>query len=180
MPSSPDGFEHRGIGLVLGGSRSGKSAFAERLCDESELQKIYLATSQALDGEMEERIAHHRARRGSEWQLVEEPLALSEAVSKAASAKSVILVDCLTLWLTNLMMDKKDVAAECSALVQSLSDLADKSSVLLVSNEVGQGIVPVEKMARDFRDHAGRLHQDIAAIADHVWFVTAGLPQKLK
>ncbi len=180
MPFSPDGFEHSGVGLVLGGARSGKSAFAERLCDESGRRKVYLATSQAFDEEMEERIALHQARRGSDWQLVEEPLALADAVAKSASAETIILVDCLTLWLTNLMMAEKDVAAECAALVQSFSDFADNSSVIFVSNEVGQGIVPMEKMARDFRDYAGRLHQDIAAVADHVWFVTAGLPQQLK
>jgi len=175
VPSSPSG-----VSLILGGARSGKSAFAERLCDESGRQKVYLATSQALDGEMETRIAHHRARRGPEWQLVEEPLALAGAIAKTASPESIVLVDCLTLWVTNLMMAECDAEAECDGIVEVLSDIESGRNVVLVSNEVGQGIVPMEKMARDFRDHAGRLHQDIAAIANNVWLVTAGLPQKLK
>jgi len=170
----------RGVSLILGGARSGKSAFAERLCNESGRQKVYLATSEAFDGEMEERIAHHQSRRGPEWQLVEEPLALGEGIIGVARPETIVLVDCLTLWLTNLMMAERDVAAESAALVRGLSGLSVDQCILLVSNEVGQGIVPMEKMARDFRDHAGRLHQDIAAIANNVWFVTAGLPQKLK
>lgn len=170
-----------GASLILGGARSGKSAFAERLVDESGLAKIYLATSQAYDGEMEDRISIHRQRRGPEWTLVEEPVALIEVLEKASSQNSCILVDCLTLWLTNLMMDERDVDGECDALCQALPDLLNNgANILFVSNEVGQGIVPMEKMARDFRDHAGRLHQKLAAVVPHVWFVTAGLPQKLK
>ncbi|MGI9355660.1 MAG: bifunctional adenosylcobinamide kinase/adenosylcobinamide-phosphate guanylyltransferase [Rhizobiaceae bacterium] len=175
MPSSLSG-----VSLILGGARSGKSTFAERLCDESGRQKVYLATSQALDGEMQARILHHKARRGIDWQLVEEPLGLGSAVNKVATGKTVILVDCLTLWLTNLMTAARDVEAESQALVEVLSDIGRDKSVLLVSNEVGHGIVPMDKMARDFRDHAGWLHQEVAAIANNVWFVTAGLPQKLK
>lgn len=129
---------------------------------------------------MRKRIGHHQARRGPEWALVEEPLVLTDALRAACGRETIILVDCLTLWLTNLMMDERDVSAECDQLVRVLSELPSESSALFVSNEVGQGIVPTEKMARDFRDHAGRLHQQIAAVANHVWFVTAGLPQKLK
>lgn len=169
-----------GASLILGGARSGKSVFAERLADESALQKIYLATSQAFDGEMEDRIAHHQSRRGAEWQLVEEPVDLVSALQNHASPDNCILVDCLTLWLTNLMMAEADIPAHCNELVSCVSDLPKNVCVLFVSNEVGQGIVPMEKMARDFRDHAGRLHQDLAAVVQNVWFVTAGLPQKLK
>ena len=169
-----------GVSLILGGARSGKSSFAEKLAAESGRAKVYLATSQIWDGEMEERVSIHKSRRGPEWQLVEEPIELLPQLGKLASKEKVILVDCLTLWLTNLMMAEADVAKASTELVQGLAKLPSGCSVLLVSNEVGQGIVPVEKMARDFRDHAGRLHQDIAAIADNVWFVTAGLPQKLK
>ena len=129
---------------------------------------------------MEERVALHRERRGKDWQLVEEPVDLVGQLPQLAEEKSCILVDCLTLWLTNLMMAEADVAHESRRFVDGLAALPESSSVLLVSNEVGQGIVPMEKMARDFRDHAGRLHQDVAAIAHNVWFVTAGLPQKLK
>lgn len=171
---------NRGIAFILGGARSGKSRFAETVCQRSGLAKTYLATSQALDGEMEDRIALHRARRGEDWALVEEPLALSAALRQAAKPGRVILVDCLTLWLTNLMMDGRNVQAECRDLISGLDALSPDAFTLFVSNEVGQGIVPMEKMARDFRDHAGRLHQGLAARADHVWFVTAGLPQKLK
>ncbi|MEP1208648.1 MAG: bifunctional adenosylcobinamide kinase/adenosylcobinamide-phosphate guanylyltransferase [Rhizobiaceae bacterium] len=175
-----------GVSLILGGARSGKSVFAEQLAAESGRQKIYLATSQAFDGEMNSRIAQHQARRGDDWQLVEEPLELAARLPELASSDTCILVDCLTLWLTNLMMAEMDVAEQSGKFVECLAGLADLAarpkdcSVLLVSNEVGQGIVPIDKMARDFRDHAGRLHQDIASVAANVWFVTAGLPQKLK
>ncbi len=169
-----------GVSLILGGARSGKSSFAEQLSHESARQKIYLATSEAFDGEMEARIAHHRSRRGSEWQLIEEPLELASALKAVVASDTCVLVDCLTLWLTNLMMAERDVATECTTLVETLSGFDRDHAVLLVSNEVGQGIVPMEKMARDFRDYAGRLHQDIAGIAENVWFVTAALPQKLK
>ena len=171
-----------GASLILGGARSGKSQFAELLAKESQRQKIYLATSQAWEGdtEMERRVADHKSRRGSEWHLIEEPLDLANCLSRIAADDCCVLVDCLTLWLTNLMMAERDVQAECGKLVQTLAGLSGNCSVLLVSNEVGQGIVPIEKMAREFRDHAGRLHQDIAAVVPNVWFVTAGLPQKLK
>ena len=169
-----------GVSLVLGGARSGKSVFAEQVAAESGRQKIYLATSQAFDGEMEDRIALHQARRGEDWQLVEEPLDLAGRLPELAASDTCILVDCLTLWLTNLMMAEKAISEETRVLVDRLATLPKDCSVLLVSNEVGQGIVPMEKMARDFRDHAGRLHQNVAAIAQNVWFVTAGLPQKLK
>jgi adenosylcobinamide kinase/adenosylcobinamide-phosphate guanylyltransferase len=171
-----------GVSLVLGGARSGKSVFAERLAAESGRRKIYLATCQAFDGddEMEDRIAQHQVRRGAEWQLVEEPTELATRLPELAGSETCILVDCLTLWLTNLMMAERDIAEETRQLVDCVAALPQDCSVLFVSNEVGQGIVPMEKMARDFRDYAGRLHQDIAGAAAHVWFVTAGLPQKLK
>ncbi|MGL4488770.1 MAG: bifunctional adenosylcobinamide kinase/adenosylcobinamide-phosphate guanylyltransferase [Rhizobiaceae bacterium] len=164
--------------LVLGGARSGKSAFAEDLVDGSGLKKVYLASAQVFDGEMEKRVDLHRSRRGEDWQLVEEPVALSAALERTASNEHAILVDCLTLWVTNLMMAEMDIASLGDALAEQLAHL--KGTVVLVSNEVGQGIVPDNKMAREFRDHAGLLHQKIAAIADEVYFVTAGLPQKLK
>ena len=169
-----------GVSLILGGARSGKSSFAEKLADQSGRHKIYLATSEAFDGEMEQRIAQHQQRRGPEWDLVEEPISIADKIGSIASSENCILVDCLTLWVTNLMMAEADVEKAGLALKESLTNLSDDCSVLLVSNEVGQGIVPMEKMARDFRDYAGRLHQDIAAVANSVWFVTAGLPQKLK
>ncbi len=169
-----------GVSLILGGARSGKSTFAEQLAADSQRSKIYLATSQAWDGEMEQRIARHQSQRGPEWQLIEEPVDLLEQLSPLADQQNCIVVDCLTLWLTNLMMADADVEKASQKLALGLAGLGTDCSVLLVSNEVGQGIVPTEKMARDFRDHAGRLHQDIAAIAQNVWFVTAGLPHRLK
>jgi len=168
------------VGLVLGGARSGKSGFAEREVTATRRSKLYLATSEIWDDEMEQRVDLHRQQRGDGWDLVEEPLDIGSVLTKHADRRTSILVDCLTLWLTNLMMAEKDVATASADLVGTLSALPNDAHVVLVSNEVGQGIVPIEKMSRDFRDYAGRLHQDIAAAADDVWFVTAGLPQKLK
>jgi adenosylcobinamide kinase / adenosylcobinamide-phosphate guanylyltransferase len=164
--------------LVLGGARSGKSAFAERLIDESGLAKAYLATGQVFDDEMKRRVGTHQNRRGAEWSLVEEPVDIVGTLSKICDNKTAILVDCLTLWVTNLMMAEKNVLSECDKLVEAMPTLS--GTIILVSNEVGQGIVPDNAMARAFRDYAGLLHQKIAAIADEVYFVTAGLPQKLK
>ncbi len=164
--------------LVLGGARSGKSAFAEQLVNDSGLDKIYLASGQVFDGEMEQRVAQHKARRGADWHLLEEPIQIAEAIADNATAQRAVLVDCLTLWLTNLMMADKDNGAHSEHLAQTLKTVS--GTVVLVSNEVGQGIVPDNKMARDFRDYAGLLHQKIAALADEVYFVTAGLPLKLK
>lgn len=168
------------VGLVLGGARSGKSRFAEQQVAASRRRKLYFATSEVWDDEMARRVDLHRQQRGDDWDLIEEPLALSDLLRQHADRRCSILVDCLTLWLTNLMMAEKDVPAASKELVATLADLPRDSHVVLVSNEVGQGIVPIEKMSRDFRDHAGRLHQDIAEAVDDVWFVTAGLPQKLK
>lgn len=181
MPlSAPEPDTIEGIGLVLGGARSGKSAFAEKLLSESGRRKIYLATATASDGEMEDRIAHHQARRGPEWSLVEEPLEIATVIRERTDGESIILVDCLTLWVTNLMMAERDLAHESALLCRTLAALGDHGGVVLVSNEVGQGIVPIEPMARQFRDHAGRLHQQVAELADSVWFLTAGLARKLK
>ncbi|MCQ0989496.1 bifunctional adenosylcobinamide kinase/adenosylcobinamide-phosphate guanylyltransferase [Jiella marina] len=167
------------VTLILGGARSGKSAFAERLVEDSGLSPVYLATGRAYDAEMEARITDHRGRRGDAWWTVEEPLALPEALGREARADRIILVDCLTLWVTNLMLEDRDIAVESARLAETLDgDLA--GPVVLVSNEVGLGIVPDNRMAREFRDHAGRLHQTIAALASTVWFVAAGLPLKMK
>jgi adenosylcobinamide kinase / adenosylcobinamide-phosphate guanylyltransferase len=164
--------------LILGGARSGKSAFAERLVEESGLDAVYIATGQAYDDEMRERIGAHRERRGPIWTTVEEPLDLVGSLQAHAGKGRAVLVDCLTLWLTNLMMAERDIAAETARLVAAIPEL--KGTVLFVSNEVGLGIVPDNKMARAFRDHAGRLHQAVAAHADEVYFIAAGLPLKMK
>ncbi len=166
------------VTLVLGGARSGKSAHAESLVEASRGRPVYLATAAAGDAEMAERIAHHRARRGQRWQTVEEPLELAETLGRVAAPDTVVLVDCLTLWLSNLYGAGRDVQDESNRLTHSLDHVS--GPVVLVSNEVGLGIVPDNALARQFRDDAGRLHQAVAEIADRVVFVAAGLPLTLK
>jgi adenosylcobinamide kinase/adenosylcobinamide-phosphate guanylyltransferase len=166
------------ITLVLGGARSGKSRHAEHLALESGLAPVYLATAQALDDEMARRIAAHRARRGPAWRTVEEPLDLIGSLRRECAPERIVLVDCLTLWLTNLMVAGREVEAESARLLEALPGLS--GPVVLVSNEVGQGVVPDNVMARQFLDHAGSLHQGIAEQADAVVFMTAGLPHRLK
>ncbi|NQV84651.1 MAG: bifunctional adenosylcobinamide kinase/adenosylcobinamide-phosphate guanylyltransferase [Rhodospirillales bacterium] len=168
------------VTLVLGGARSGKSLYSEGLFENSG-GGIYLATAEArhaddLDGEMARRIAEHKSRRGPGWQTVEEPLDLAGALM--AHAGSAVLVDCLTLWLSNIMMAGRDVEVELDALAGCLQGLA--GPVVLVSNEVGQGIVPDNALARSYMDNAGRMNQRLAAAANRVVFVHAGLPQILK
>ena len=164
--------------FVLGGARSGKSVFAEGVVLESRLAPVYVATGRAFDVEMEKRIAAHRARRGAVWRTVEEPHDLVGALEKNASPQTAVLVDCLTLWLSNLMMEERDIDAETARLAERLPMLS--GPVVMVANEVGLGIVPENAMARAFRDHAGRLNQTIAAVAGEVFFLAAGLPLKLK
>jgi adenosylcobinamide kinase/adenosylcobinamide-phosphate guanylyltransferase len=167
-----------GSTLILGGARSGKSRFAEKLVTASGLSPFYVATGRSLDGEMDQRISQHKARRGPEWTTIEEPVELATALKQQARTDRAILVDCLTLWVTNLMMDGQRVAERSEALADGLANLP--GAVVLVSNEVGLGIVPDNKMAREFRDHAGYLHQRIADQSDRVFFVAAGLPLKMK
>lgn len=169
------------VTLVLGGARSGKSAYAERLIAGAlrpAQTALYLATAEAGDAEMADRIARHRARRDRRWATREEPLALATALAEESRPERPILVDCLTLWLSNLLGAARDVAGETAALTNALARLV--GPVVLVSNEVGLGIVPDNAAARAFRDHAGRLHQAVAATADRVVFVAAGLPMTLK
>jgi adenosylcobinamide kinase/adenosylcobinamide-phosphate guanylyltransferase len=165
--------------FVLGGARSGKSAFSERLACETGLERHYVATGRAWDDEMRARIAKHREDRGEGWQTHEVPLDLQGGLSAIAAPGRVILVDCLTLWITNLMMETPEAVDEAGrSMVAALSGL--EGHIIFVSNEVGLGIVPDNKMARAFRDHAGRLHQALAAASDAVYFVAAGLPLKMK
>ena len=170
------------VTLVLGGARSGKSAYGEGLVERHAAAsgglRVYLATARADDDEMAARIAAHRARRGNRWTTVEEPMALADALARADEPGGAVLVDCLTLWVSNLMAEGRDVAAESASLVDSLDGL--DGSVVFVANEVGLGVVPDNAMAREFRDHAGRLNQTIAARADRVVFMAAGLPLALK
>ena len=162
--------------LVLGGAASGKSAHAETLVAETGLPPVYVATAEALDDEMEARISAHRARRGSEWTTIEAPLDPAAALL-AASGKAV-LVDCLTMWLSNLLSAGRDVAAETGKFLTALASAS--GPVVLVANEIGLGLVPGTAMAREFRDRHGALNQAVAAAADRVVFVAAGLPLSLK
>lgn len=165
--------------LVLGGARSGKSAYAQALAESMDgAALVYLATAEAWDAEMAERVGLHQAARGARWRTVEEPLALVPALAAAAQPGAVVLVDCLTLWLSNLMLGNRDVDAETAHLVEAVGQLM--APVIFVSNEVGQGIVPDSRLGRDFRDRQGRLNQRMAAACDTVVLVAAGLPLQLK
>ena len=180
------------IELILGGARSGKSALAERRATESGLAVSYIATGQAGDAEMAARIAHHQARRPAHWGLVEAPLQLAQALQQHAAPGRLLLVDCLTLWLSNLIFQGRSaqqaeagLAADCpllggetEALLAALPALPGR--VILVSNEVGLGIIPLGAITRLYVDEAGRLNQRIAALAARVTLVAAGLPLELK
>ena len=164
--------------LVLGGARSGKSRYAQQRAEAEVGALVYIATGQAFDAEMEERIAHHQADRGDRWRIVEAPLALAQAIRTEAAPDRVLLVDCLTLWASNLMLADRDIEAETAALAACLRDV--QGPLILVSNEVGLGIVPDNALARRFRDDAGRINQAIGLAVDEAVFVAAGLPLVLK
>ena len=164
--------------LILGGARSGKSSHGESLAEGHLGQLVYIATAQAYDGEMTTCIAAHVARRGPAWRTVEEPLDLAGAILDADKDDSFILVDCMTLWLTNVLLGEHDIAAHSDRLLEVVD--ACKGPLVLVSNEVGLGIVPENALARQFRDEAGVLNQKLAAVCERVVLVTAGLPLQLK
>jgi len=164
--------------LVLGGARSGKSAFAEKLVIDSGLPKTYLATATADDDDMLRRIQRHRQSRGETWQTIEEPIAVVEHLKRETAAGRAILLDCLTLWLSNLFMKERDIEQEITQLALCLREAS--SPIVLVSNEIGLGLVPETKLGRDFRDAQGRLNQRVAAEVPTVIFVAAGLPLFLK
>jgi adenosylcobinamide kinase / adenosylcobinamide-phosphate guanylyltransferase len=167
------------IVLLLGGARSGKSRLAQARAEaDAQAALVYIATGEARDAEMGERIAQHRADRGARWRTVEVPIDLPDAVSRERGAGRVVLVDCLTLWLSNLLLGDHDVSGATARLLGALQ--GGDGTVLLVSNEVGLGIVPDNALARRFRDEAGRLNQGVAAIADEVLFVAAGLSLRMK
>jgi adenosylcobinamide kinase/adenosylcobinamide-phosphate guanylyltransferase len=164
--------------LVLGGARSGKSARAEAMACETELNKIYIATAEAWDEEMRDRIAEHRARRGSGWRTVEAPRDLTAALAAHDDHDNVIVVDCLTLWLTNLMLADAPIEEAETALVKGIAD--SRARLVFVTNEIGLGVVPDNALARRFRDAQGRLNQRVAAAVDTVLFMAAGLQMRLK
>jgi adenosylcobinamide kinase/adenosylcobinamide-phosphate guanylyltransferase len=179
----------KGIHLVLGGARSGKSRFAEQLASNSGQEVIYIATATVYDDEMQERINRHIYDRPKHWQTVEEPIQLAKVLKHKAKPEACILVDCLTLWLTNLLMTEQNQNTDESQGLQSFAEFKAEllqtlptlpGQVVLVSNEVGQGVVPLGELSRRFVDEAGWLHQEIAALADEVSFITAGIAQKLK
>jgi len=162
--------------LILGGASSGKSAYAERLALATGRPPVYLATGQAGDGEMAAKIARHQARRGSEWQLFEAPLDLCAPLQ--GLGKKVVLLDCLTLWLSNHLEAGNNIEAEAERLLSAIAN--SKSDVIAVSNEIGLGLVPAHALSRAFRDAQGRLNQRFAEAASTVTFITAGLPLPLK
>lgn len=166
--------------LILGGARSGKSKYAEDLVEASGASDglVYIATAQAYDDEMRDRISIHQKRRNERWSTMDVPLDLNMALKSDACSSRAVLVDCLTLWITNLMMAGKNVSREIDELCVTIPSLTAR--VVFVSNEVGQGIVPDNDMAREFRDYAGIAHQQLATVCNRVVFVTAGLPQILK
>jgi adenosylcobinamide kinase/adenosylcobinamide-phosphate guanylyltransferase len=166
--------------LILGGARSGKSRLAEKLAGDSGLEVIYIATSQPLDGEMNQRVALHRQRRPAPWGLIEEPVALARVLKENAGADRCLLVDCLTLWLTNLLMldDPQRLAQEREALLDCLAELPGE--IIFVSNETGLGVVPLGELTRRYVDEAGWLHQALAERCQRVVFTVAGLPMTLK
>jgi adenosylcobinamide kinase/adenosylcobinamide-phosphate guanylyltransferase len=165
------------ITLVLGGQRSGKSKYAEGLI-EAQGGGLYLATAQVFDDEMKDRIDTHQQRRGDKWITFEEPLQIANIILREAKLRQPILVDCLTLWLSNLMHEEQDIEAAMESLIIALHK--SQGPVVLVSNEVGQGVVPDNTLARKFVDCAGRMNQVIAEAAHRVVWVTAGIPQILK
>jgi adenosylcobinamide kinase/adenosylcobinamide-phosphate guanylyltransferase len=166
--------------LILGGVRSGKSRLAEQHAAATGLPVTYVATAQAQDAEMKVRIQHHQANRPAHWQLVEEPLALAAALKAHAANGKCVLVDCLTLWLTNLLCLENEarMQQEISALLETLPDLPGE--IVLVSNETGMGVVPLGELTRRYCDEAGRLHQALAQRCERVILTVAGLPLYLK
>ena len=179
------------VHLVLGGARSGKSAYAEQLvetlCAEysgtTACRKIYIATAEAFDAEMQQRIDAHIERRGDSWHTIQEPVALAQTLAnlkpqEEGKTDAVILIDCLTIWLNNLLHYKHDAPDAIEALCASLR--CAPYPVILVSNEIGLGLVPLDKLSRQFRDFSGKMNQCVAQVANKVTFVAAGLPLSLK
>lgn len=164
--------------FILGGARSGKSRHAQMLAEAAGADLVFIATAQPFDDEMHERILRHRADRDDRWRTVEAPVELSRAIRDHAAPGRVLLVDCLTLWMSNLLLNDLDSVAAVDDLVAALAEAA--CPIFVVSNEVGLGIVPDNALARQFRDVAGRLHQQVAAVADRVLWMVAGLSLQMK
>jgi adenosylcobinamide kinase / adenosylcobinamide-phosphate guanylyltransferase len=165
--------------LILGGARSGKSRIAQEMAESEAGRLSFVATAEIFDAEMADRIARHKADRGERWNLIETPLDLPQVLTSVHTINATTLVDCLTVWLGNLMHHERDIGTAMDELIAVLQQPRGHP-LYLVSNEVGQGIVPENPMARAFRDHAGKLNQRVASAAQRVFFVTAGIPQALK
>ena len=163
--------------LITGGARSGKSSFAEKRTLSYGTPVIYIATAQATDEEMENRIRLHQQKRGDEWRTISEPLAIANILT-SLDRQGACLVDCLTLWLSNLIFAEEDISKATSSLIEAIA--ARRDPVILVTNEVGGGIVPENELARRFRDEAGRLNQIVAEAVDEVYTCISGIPLKLK
>jgi len=164
--------------FVLGGARSGKSRYAQARAEALGIARTYIATAQPFDEEMRDRIARHQADRETGWETIEEPIYLAEAIATHSAPGRVLVVDCLTLWTTNLLLAEHDIAAATDKLTDAICGAS--GPVILVANEVGQGIVPDNPLARRFRDEAGVVNQRVAAVVDEAQLLTAGLPLKLK
>lgn len=164
--------------FITGGVRSGKSSFALREASKFSGKKLYIATAEALDEEMRERIEDHKRKRGRDWDTYEEPIKIADVIKNIEDQYSVIVIDCLTLWLSNLFLNNKNVEKEIESFCCSLSTVY--CPLFIVSNEVGMGIVPENEMARKFRDMAGILNQKVAEISGEVYVVVAGIPLKIK
>ncbi len=164
--------------LILGGMRSGKSEFAEKIIENSGCDPIYMATGQAFDKEMAQRIKIHQARRGAQWRCIESPLDVARELEKVNKPQQIILLDCLTMWLSNMMSAEKNIVQETEQLISQLSVM--RCSIILVSNEVGLGIIPDNALARKFGDAQGILNQKIGQVCAEVTFVAAGFPMRLK
>lgn len=175
------------IVFITGGARSGKSRFALEKANSMNGKKIYIATAEPLDEEMKERIKRHKEERGREWLTMEEPIKIPKLLRELKGECDVILLDCLTLWLSNLMVAGKELSGEIEEFIADLKGIKNSSSsclqplvLFIVSNEVGMGIVPENELARRFRDLAGMLNQRVAEIADEVYFMVSGIPLKIK
>lgn len=166
------------VHLVLGGARSGKSGYAESLATQSHQAVVYVATAQALDGEMNERIAQHQQDRPSHWLTIEEPLKIAQVITEKSREETVILVDCLTLWLMSVMHYELDLTLAVDELLHALQQA--KGLVILVSNEITMGVVPMGELSRNYVDNLGRLHQQVAQQAQQVTLMVAGIPMSVK
>jgi adenosylcobinamide kinase/adenosylcobinamide-phosphate guanylyltransferase len=166
--------------FITGGAKSGKSTFALKKGFRISGNKAFIATAEALDEEMQQRIENHKLQRGNEWVTYEEPLKIADVINRIKGKYSAIIIDCLTLWLSNLIHSKLDTNKEIENLINALNIKNPASRIYIVSNEVGMGIVPDNKLARIYRDSAGSLNQKIAEIADEVYLLVSGIPLKLK